>query len=565
MKKYIFIITLLLFFILPSGKSQGATLYLSPASGQHSISSSFSVSVNVNSSETFINAVDAIINYPEDMLSVKSVSKNSSILKLWPKEPTFSNGIISFSGGIPAPGFTGTGNGLVINFVGKKEGIANISFSSGMVLAADGRGTNILSSKSGATFVITPKSETPTTPQKTTETKKESSLIDINSSTHPNQDQWYNNSNPSLLWKIPPDIEAESIEFDENPSTNPDLISNGIFDSIKYENTADGIWYFHLRVKNKNGWGKTSHFKVQIDTTLPKDLEIKIDNKEDPTNPQPNLYINAIDNLSGINHYDIVIDSKSFSSITPSETNPFIMPIQLPGSHNITVIAVDKAGNRTEKKIKIEIESIKIPEITVYPSLYKAGDEMIYIEGRSLPNATIIINLTKNENNIKSWETTSDDNGNWSYSTEELFKKGTYHITAQAKDERGAISYPSEKKEIKILLSGIALGSFLINYWQLTLILIFIIILIIALIIIIIYKSKKEKESIKKEVLEAEKSLKDTFIILKNKIEKRVEDFDHKPGLSIQEKKIRDDIFKILESSKKIVGKEIKDIEDKLD
>ncbi len=567
MKRYIYTILIILFFcILPVTKSEGASLYLSPASGEYSVSSSFSVAIKVNSSESAINVVDATIAYPTDLLEVKSVSKNGSVLKLWTKEPTFSNssGIVSFSGGVTAPGFIGIGTGLVINFIAKKEGQAQINFSSGTVLAADGRGTNIINSKSGATYSIKKRAATVKPPEPPKPQKKELSLAKVYSETHPDKNQWYNNQNPSFSWKISPDLIGESIEFNNNPSAIPDQISEGIFDFKNYANIEDGIWYFHLRIKNNSGWSKTSHFKVQIDTSPPNNFEIRVDDGGDKTNPSPSLYFDTTDDLSGISHYDIKIDNNYFSSVAPSEINPFIMPLQSPDLHIVTIIAIDKSGNRKDSTTTIDIRSIQIPEITAYPLIYNAGKEIMYIEGRSSPDVITILDFKKDNKIIKTWEVISDKDGNWIFSTEELFKEGPYSLSAKSRDARGAISHISQEKEIKILLSGIMIGSLLITFWQLALLLFLVIIIFIIVLLIVLYKIRKGKKAVNKEIKEAKESLKTTFHFLRNNLEKRIETFDYRDGLSSREKQIRDDIFKILESSEKIVEKEIKDIENEL-
>ena len=561
MKRYLYTILIsLLFCAFPIFKSEAASLYLSPGSGEYSVSSSFSVTVKVNSSGSAINVVSATIVYPADLLEVKSVSKSGSVLKLWTKEPTFSNssGVVNFSGGVTAPGFTGIGTSLVINFIAKKEGQAQVSFSGGAVLAADGKGTNVLSSKSGGTYSIKKRSSTVKSPKPYVPPKKELSIMEVNSTTHPDQDQWYNDQDPSFLWNMPSDLTGGSIEFNNDLSTVPDRISEGLFDFKNYNDIEDGVWYFHLRVKNNNGWSKTSHFKVQIDASPPNNFEIRIDDGGDKTNPQPALYFDVTDDLSGISHYDIKINDNHIPSVTPTEINPFIMPLQSPGLRKVIVTAIDKSGNRRDSTTTVDIKSIQIPEITVFPLIYNAGEEIMYIEGKSSPNVIIILEFKKDSKIVKTWEVTSDKDGNWIFSTEELFREGTYKLSAKAKDERGAISDSSQEKEIKILLSGVMIGPLLITFWQLALLLLFIIIIFI---IIILYRTRKEKKAINKEVKEAEESLKTTFNSLRNSLEKRIETFDYRDGLSPREKKVRDDIFKVLESSEKIVEKEIKDIE----
>ncbi len=562
MKRYIYTILIVLFFcVFPTAKSEGASLYLSPGSREYSVSSSFSVAVKVNSSGTAINVVDATIVYPADILEVRSVSKGGSVLKLWTKEPTFSNssGVVSFSGGMTAPGFSGTGTSIVINFVAKREGQAQVSFSSAAVLAADGKGTNVLSSRSGATYSI--KKGTVKPPKPYVPLKKEPSIVEVNSTTHSDQDQWYSNQNPSFSWKMLPSLIGGSIEFNNDSLTIPDTTSEGIFDLKSYENIEDGIWYFHLRVKNNDGWSKTSHFKVQIDASPPNDFEIRIDNGDDKTNPSPSLYFDAVDDFSGISHYDIGIDDNHISSVTPTEINPFIMPLQSPGLYKVTVTAVDRSGNRKDSTIVVDIKSIQIPEITVYPPVYNAGKEIMYIEGKLFPNAIVILDFKKDNKIVKTWEIISDKDGHWIFSTEELFKEGTYKLSARAKDERGAISDSSQEKEIKIVLSGVMIGPLLITFWQLAFILLLAIIIFIILLLILLYRRREENKAINKEVKEAKLSLRKAFKELRKDLEKKIEYFDSKPGLSVKERKIRDSVFETLKNSEKTVEKEIKDIE----
>jgi hypothetical protein len=576
MKKSFFkILFSIAIFALSFSSAQAAILYLSPASGQYTALSTIPVKVYVNSAGTTINAIESSIKYPADILEVKSISKASSLIQLWSKEPSFSNesGLASYSGGVPSLGFTGTGITLTINFLAKKEGEATVYFSSGIVLAADGRGTDVLTSKSGAKFSIKAPTS-PITPEKPKESAKPAEKekkkretpggIEIASTTHPIQDQWYNENNISLNWKITSEYSGESFEFDQNPDTIPDQISEGFVDSKKYEGVNDGIWYFHLRLKNEIGWGEVSSYKIQIDKEPPRDLTNRIDNGGDLTNPQPALFIEAMDDLSGISHYEIKIENGDFLTAVPSKASPLILPLQSPGTKYIDLIAYDRAGNIKSEKIQIEISSIEVPIITTIPDVYNSGEEILYIEGRAMPNTIVILYLKKEDEIVKKWEIVCDGNGNWQFTTEELFQSGEYKIQAQTRDARGAISNFSEEHNLKIILNGFAIGSFLIDYWTMIMILIILIALLIILFVIFVLREKKEHKKIDKEVREARESLKATFNLLRKKIEKRIKSIDSRPGFRKEEKEIRNDIFKILNSSEKIVEKEIKDIEDEL-
>lgn len=550
-----------MFLAVPIFSARAATLYLSPSGGEYEVSRTILVDVLLNSSGEPINAVDVSIAYPTDLLEVKSVSKSKSILSLWPKEPVYSNGRLSFSGGVPAPGFNGTGNNLTISFLAKKEGEARLAITDGLVLAADGRGTNVLASRSGAVFAIKPRSSpdvAPIVPEKTP------GSVSVSSSTHPDQAKWYNDANPVFEWKNPSGTKNVSYSFDKESASSPDRDPENMVESVKYENVSSGIWYFHIKTQNESGWGRVSGFKVRIDSEPPKDFEIRADNEGDPTNPNPALYFLAEDERSGISHYEIKIDDSDTSSAALSETDPYKLPLLFPGKHEVSVNAVDNAGNRKLSKTVFDVSSIPIPEITAYSSTYNAGDEILYIEGSAIPDATVILYFEKKGKTERIWEINSDGGGNWKFSAEELFKSGTYEIFAKTKDKRGALSYPSEKKKIDVVLKGIAIGTYLIDYWSLVVILILLIALIILIIFLYISRIKKEKKKLMKETREAEESLKKTFQQMRTQLEKKIEYLDLKPGLSLKEKKIRDEVFELLKDSEKIVGKEIKDIEDEL-
>jgi hypothetical protein len=136
--------------------AQGASLYLSPLTGTYTINTNFSVAVKVDSGGVPINAAEATLIFDVERLRVVSISKAGSIFTLWTTEPTFSNttGIIKWGGGTPV-NFIGTaGKIITVTFKAQRNGEANINFVSGAVLAADGRGTNILDRMQNANYNI---------------------------------------------------------------------------------------------------------------------------------------------------------------------------------------------------------------------------------------------------------------------------------------------------------------------------------------------------------------------------------------------------------------------------
>ena len=88
------------------------------------------------------------------------------------------------------------------------------------------------------------------------------------SSTHPDEDEWYFNNDPSFVWETPPDqsgIDGYSYVLDHSGSTTPDEIIDSTGNSESYTDVADDIWYFHVRAKDNAGnWGSADHYRVKM-------------------------------------------------------------------------------------------------------------------------------------------------------------------------------------------------------------------------------------------------------------------------------------------------------------
>ncbi len=165
--------------------AQAASMYFSPSSKNVNVGDIIKVSVLLNTESEAVNNAEANINFPSDKLEIVSITKGS-VFSLWVEEPSFSNGVgtASFNGGIPTPGYEGSGGNLVsITFRAKKSGTASIYFASGAVRANDGLGTNVLRGLGQAQFTLVDKAAAPTetTPPKetppSTETKPESTNV----------------------------------------------------------------------------------------------------------------------------------------------------------------------------------------------------------------------------------------------------------------------------------------------------------------------------------------------------------------------------------------------------
>jgi len=256
-------------------EAQGASvsLYLSPPSGTYAIGSTFSVMVKVNSGGEAINAAEGTLIFNPDRLQIVNLSKSGSIFTLWTAEPTFSNSIgnITFGGGRPSKFSGSSGTIITITFKAIANASARITFSSGSVLAADGKGTNVLAYMVSGTYVIKTKvvTESPEgyIPSLVPAGAPAASIV--SSSTHPDSEKWYSNNNPEFSWELPQDVTGASLALHPEPFADPGPISDGLMESKKFEDVEGGIWYFHIKLKNKYGWGEITHRKVLIALEAP--------------------------------------------------------------------------------------------------------------------------------------------------------------------------------------------------------------------------------------------------------------------------------------------------------
>ncbi len=332
-------------------EERGALLYLSPKSGTFYVGSTFDISIFVNTEGNSINAVQADLKFPPNLLQITSPTAGSSFISVWADQPFYSNkeGIVSFKGGVPSPGIN-TSAGLVstITFRAKASGTALISFlESSQVLLSDGKGTDILKTTMvGEYILIIPPPEGPK----------------VFSSTHPSLTTWYKDNNPGFYWEKENGVTDFSYSLDQDPQGIPDNIPEGDQNSITFNDVGDGIWYFHIKAKKDNVWGGVSHYPIQIDITTPKEISVYIERIGRITGLRFFAYFSANDLASGIDYYEIsVIDL----SDPQASANPFFMevvsPYQVPfkstGKYAILVKAHDKAGNFTESRSVLTILS----------------------------------------------------------------------------------------------------------------------------------------------------------------------------------------------------------------
>lgn len=491
-------------FCLPK-ISQAATIYFAPATGSFKTGDLINASIKVNTQDKAINNVDGTIYFPTDTLEVISLSKSGSIFSMWVEDPNFSNsaGSIGFNGGVPTPGFTGSaGKVLGIVFRAKKAGTATVSFSAASIRANDGYGTNILTASGQAQFSITgttvqpaekPKEQAKEQPQ-----NKTISAI-ISSNTHPDSNQWYSLNNANFAWSLPSGVTEVKISYDEKSDSQPTVSYKPAVSSKSLTGIKDGVWYFHLQLKNASGWGSIAHFRFQIDTSKPKDFSIKPDGERELTDPIGKFIFTATDEGSGIDHFVVKIDSGEEQVWTGKSGEVYSTPVLTSGAHILFVKALDKLGNYLADSVSLEVQSLEAPIFSEYPEELIAGEDLV-LSGKTRPNSEVLIWIEKEGEKATMETVSSDAEGNFNFTLKKGLKNGNYNIWASATDSRGAQSGNSGKLSIIVKkLDMLNLGMKAINFLSLAIVLVALIILLILLVLfawrkILLFKSNRPKK-----------------------------------------------------------------------
>ena len=385
-----------------------ADLLVAPATGSYTPGQTFTVAIRVNPAGASVNAVEASLKYNPAVLSVVSISKEGSAFSLWTTEPTFSNaaGTISFGGGSPAP-FTAQSNLVSVTFRTVAAGAGSLTVTSGSVLAADGKGTDVYKNGSSGAFTVgaaatptptptptpteTPKPTKPTETPKSETTSNSGSSSDkaivfgdpprapeVGSQAFLDPETWYKITEGTFTWTLPFDVNVVAVEISTSSENQPDAHKIAVIDppvsefKVTKESIHDGIQYLSIKYKNQVGWGAVLNRKIKIDTTAPEAFTIDV-RAANSTTGFPLLNFDATDTTSGIEYYDLTIADKEPIRVTPDESKlGYMLKELVDGTYTVKVIAFDKAGNSQESTVAVLITAgwIKPTDIVKEASIW---------------------------------------------------------------------------------------------------------------------------------------------------------------------------------------------------
>lgn len=561
MSKISSLVIMLCVALLFSQKAEAATLFFTPGTGEFEIGKEITVDLKIDSDGVGVNAGQATIRYPKEMLTVKSVSKTDSAFNFWLEEPTFTNedGAVYFVGGTPY-GVSGASiQTLQIIFETKSVGLATVSIVDGAVTSSDGSGANVLSRTKDATFtisptkvpsVITPPTATIVSPPTQIVRKIEPAEGLPKSPTlivplYPDPILWYNHQDVfTASWKLTPDISNVATAINKQPNFSPER-SEGLFDSKIFEPLKDGVSYLHVRFRNNNGWGATTHYRLAIDTKTPVPFETTISEGEVSDNPSPTFIFKSSDALSDIKEYLIKVDDSEKVFVSAKDfSGSYKIAIQKPGQHHIIVSAIDNAGNSIESNsLDYVILPLPKPSFTfVTEKLLSNESSGLAFRGTAIPNTEVLFFLKKVDAVITERVLKTNERGEWEFIFSEPLRNGAYVASIQNRDSRGAvsdivlssgISVVGKYTNIIILTFVLLIGALLGGYWY--------------------QKKRRERTALRVEL--AERDATNVFNMIKNDVQKLEE--AQKTSTKVDEEFITSKLKKNVEKMSSYIKDEI--------
>jgi len=138
--------------------------FIIPTKGQYRLGEIFPMKIEIAGIKTPINTVRADLGFDPSKIEIVDISTQDSFANIFvQKEINNDSGYCRLTGGLPNPGFfSDKGVFGTVFFKGKSPGVVKIEFlPSSIVLANDGKGTNVLKDLASVSYLILPETITP--------------------------------------------------------------------------------------------------------------------------------------------------------------------------------------------------------------------------------------------------------------------------------------------------------------------------------------------------------------------------------------------------------------------
>jgi len=314
-------------FVVPSFAHAQVITSDIPATGH--LHQTFVFRLKIDSGGKNLNAIEAYIRYPADLVDIKQITTTDSIVNLWVSEPRIDSDTheIVLIGGIAGGAVMKDAPLVTIVARTKTPGTARFTLDndrSGMYLN-DGTGTRIPLRASPIAMTVSKEEYQPS--------------VVIESSTHPDEFSWYPNPTAHLSWEA---ADSEwSYVVSGDPTTPVDTTPDTPTGSVEFSGLTDGIHYFILRQHIGDTWTDPVMRSIRVDTTPPEPFTVTKRSHDPLYGGQTVLVFQTTDATSGVARYVIEEDRETYAV----DRGPVML--HNPNSSMIRVTAYDQAGNTT--------------------------------------------------------------------------------------------------------------------------------------------------------------------------------------------------------------------------
>lgn len=213
--------------------------------------------------------------------------------------------------------------------------------------------------------------------------------VTVTSSSHPDQNTAYEATTIVLNWAAPTATTTGYVYLlDQAATTDPGTTITNNNLTVTYSNQAIGTYFFHIKAKNSDGFGPTTHFKITIKEPDPK-VQDTIKKPHDISVVKATKFINNIKDgtfsgiiITGITQPNYVANLKlnpmptlpenKLLSVKADSTGKFSYTIDFPipaGEYKLTVQGQDnKILTPLSDEIKFEISQAKGGSINILTS-----------------------------------------------------------------------------------------------------------------------------------------------------------------------------------------------------
>lgn len=571
----LFLFTFLFVFPRLLFAADTASLSLFPPVGTYKIGDVFHISVNVDTGGKTINAVEGKISFNKDELEVVGLSKDGSVLESWTIDPDYSNedGTISFSGAMKI--FTGSAGKIIsIDFRPLKNTEAKVRFSTGAaILAADGQGTNILTVMNAGAYSLAPKEIIPSIEPPSNEnglvfgasTSTEEKIL-VTSSTHPDENKWYNQKTAEFKWALPPDATAIRLLSDSSSSSLPTKLYNPPVSEKIIKDIRDGISYFHLQVKTGFGWNEPVIYRFQTDTEKPEVFRITEASTTANKTDSFGFLFDAHDKTSGIEKYLVQIDAGAEMEWKDDGSHKYIPSEQKAGAHILSAKAFDFVGNFATSSVSFILEPVNPPTITDFQEKILPESSLV-VRGKADPNVSVFVRVSKDGARAEENKITSGGDGAFTFVLNGKAQEGTYKIYAEEAG-RGVRSAPSASVLVTVSQPKLILfGNAALGYLSVLIPLVTLILLLLFILTYGWHRFRIFRETLQKEVQEVETASRESFSALRKEIyedERILASIESPKEKTKKEKEVIASLKKSINDTEASVEKEIADVKEKV-